>query len=64
MPPADPVAAGDGLTLAEMERRHITQMLEMKRWRVEGIGGAAQVLGMKPSTLRSRMTKLGIVRPR
>jgi transcriptional regulator with GAF, ATPase, and Fis domain len=34
------------------------------RWRIEGAGGAAQVLGMKPSTLRSRMLKLGVARPR
>jgi len=34
------------------------------RWRIEGTGGAAHLLGMKPSTLRSRMLKLGIARPR
>jgi formate hydrogenlyase transcriptional activator len=34
------------------------------RWRIEGSGGAAQMLGLKPSTLRSRMLKLGIARPR
>ena len=33
------------------------------RWRIEGAGGAAQQLGMKPSTLRSRMLKLGVARP-
>jgi hypothetical protein len=32
-------------------------------WRIEGPGGAAAVLGMKPSTLRSRMAKLRIARP-
>ena len=34
------------------------------RWRIEGSGGAAKLLGMNPSTLRSRMAKLGIERPR
>jgi len=63
LPFLEPVATGSRLTLEEIDRRHITQMLASSRWRVEGVGGAAQVLGMKPSTLRSRMAKLGIVRP-
>ena len=41
----------------------ILQTLERCRWRIEGAGGAAQVLAMKSSTLRSRMLKLGISRP-
>jgi len=63
LPFLEPVATGSRLTLAEIDRRHITQTLVSSRWRVEGAGGAAQVLGMKPSTLRSRMAKLGIARP-
>jgi transcriptional regulator with GAF, ATPase, and Fis domain len=63
LPFLEPVATGSRLTLEEIDRRHITQTLAGSRWRVEGAGGAAQVLGMKPSTLRSRMAKLGIVRP-
>ena len=51
-------------TLIEVERRHIVRVLEGCRWRIEGAGGSAQVLGLKPSTLRSRMLKLGIARPR
>ncbi len=51
------------LTLIEVERRHIVHVLSDVRWRVEGPGGAAQILGLKPSTLRSRMVKLGIIRP-
>jgi transcriptional regulator with GAF, ATPase, and Fis domain len=43
-----------------MEREHIQQALERSRWVVEGGHGAAQALGMKPSTLRARMRKLGI----
>ena len=38
------------------------QVLEMTKWRVRGKSGAAEVLGLKPSTLESRMSKLGIVR--
>jgi formate hydrogenlyase transcriptional activator len=59
---AAPLAAG--VTLIEIERRHIRNVLDTTRWRIEGGGGAAQLLGLKPSTLRSRMLKLGIARPR
>jgi len=48
----------------EVERRHIDNVLQTTQWRIEGPGGAAHILGMKPSTLRSRMAKLGIVRGR
>ena len=53
-----------GVTLVEIEKRHIRSVLDTTRWRIEGGGGAAQLLGLKPSTLRSRMLKLGIARPR
>ena len=49
--------------LVDVERRHIRNVLDTSRWRIEGVGGAAQVLGMKPSTLRSRLLKLRISRP-
>jgi DNA-binding NtrC family response regulator len=48
--------------LADVEREHIRRVLEERRWRIEGREGAALVLGLRPSTLRSRMKKLGIVR--
>jgi formate hydrogenlyase transcriptional activator len=63
LPVLDQVATGEGSTLTEIERRHIVHVLSGVRWRIEGAGGAAQVLGMKPSTLRSRMLKLGVARP-
>ena len=50
--------------LAEVEREHILSTLQETGWRVEGPKGAAQLLGMNPSTLRTRMRKLGIQRPR
>ena len=56
-------ADSGGATLVDVERRHIRNVLDTSHWRIEGPGGAAQVLGMKPSTLRSRMLKLGISRP-
>lgn len=49
--------------LAEIERSHILRVLEATGWRVRGQGGAAELLGLKPSTLESRMLKLGIRRP-
>ncbi len=52
-----------GQSIATIERTHMLDVLEQTRWRVEGDGGAALILGLKPSTLRARMRKLGIVRP-
>ncbi len=49
-------------TLADAERRHILRALEKAEWRISGRGGAAEQLGLKPSTLRSRMEKLGVKR--
>jgi transcriptional regulator with GAF, ATPase, and Fis domain len=53
-------AATEIRTLEETEREHILRTLEITRWRIKGPGGAAERLGMKPSTLYSRMEKLGI----
>jgi len=49
-------------TFEEVERNHLLHVLEMVGWRVRGDGGAAQILGLKPTTLESRMQKLGISR--
>lgn len=51
-----------GTTIEEVERNHISRELERSRWRVRGPGGAAETLGLKPTTLEARMKKLGIVR--
>jgi transcriptional regulator with GAF, ATPase, and Fis domain len=37
-------------------------VLDQVRWRIRGEGGAAQRLGLKPSTLESRISRLGIKR--
>ncbi|HEU5171541.1 MAG TPA: sigma 54-interacting transcriptional regulator [Gemmatimonadales bacterium] len=50
-------------TLEDLERRHIVQVLEQTGWRVSGPKGAAQLLGLKPTTLEARMKKLGVQRP-
>ena len=67
--PAPPVAAasttrhgGASAPLEDVERRHIVAVLKQSAWRIEGPGGAARLLNLNPSTLRSRMKKLGIQR--
>jgi transcriptional regulator with GAF, ATPase, and Fis domain len=49
--------------LVDVEREHIRSVLESSGWRVRGAGGAAEVLGLPPTTLETRMAKLGIRRP-
>jgi transcriptional regulator with GAF, ATPase, and Fis domain len=49
-------------TLEDLERSHILQVLQQTGWRIEGSKGAAMILGLNPSTLRSRLLKLGIRR--
>ena len=59
---ADPVFnSGGGLaSLEELEKRHILAVLDRTRGVIHGPKGAAKILGLHPSTLRSRMKKLGI----
>ena len=49
-------------TLEALERDYILSVLQKTSWRVSGDRGAAKILGMKPTTLESRMKKLGIKR--
>ena len=51
-------------SLADVEREHIRSVLESSGWRIRGTGGAADRLGLRPTTLETRMTKLGLKRPR
>jgi formate hydrogenlyase transcriptional activator len=51
-------------TLEEVERNQIRKILKETRWRIEGKDGTAAILGLHPSTLRARMHKLGILRPK
>ena len=50
-------------TLASFEADHIRATLESTNWRIRGAAGAAERLGLKPTTLESRMAKLGLARP-
>ncbi len=51
------------VTLAEKEIEYITAVLKKVNWKISGPNSAAEILGMRPTTLRSRMEKLGIQRP-
>ncbi len=62
--PAQAAGGRTGIsTLAELERRHILDVLRRTGWRVSGPRGAAKLLGLKPTTLEARMKKHGIARP-
>lgn len=54
--------ASDLPSLEELERRHILKVLKSTDWRIRGENGAAKILKLKPTTLASRMIKLGIKR--
>lgn len=65
---ADPVASvatdPPDESLLATERQHVLRVLERCGWRVRGNGGAAATLGLPPTTLESKMARLGIVRRR
>jgi formate hydrogenlyase transcriptional activator len=56
-------STNEGASMEEVEREHIVAVLTQAQWRIEGERGAARILNLQPSTLRSRMQKLGIIRP-
>jgi transcriptional regulator with GAF, ATPase, and Fis domain len=56
--------SNEARNLQEVERGHILHVLEETGWRVAGRSGAAQILGLKSTTLEARMKKLGIHRPK
>jgi len=60
--PGGKTGPGKTLTLEEMERQHIVDVLDHTNWRVSGEKGAARILAINPTTLEARMKKLGITR--
>jgi formate hydrogenlyase transcriptional activator len=50
--------------LIDVQKEHIRSVLEASRWRIRGAGGAADQLGLRPTTLETRMAKLGLTRPK
>jgi transcriptional regulator with GAF, ATPase, and Fis domain len=64
LPPATPSATKRSARLVDVEREHIRAVLESCGWRIRGAGGAAERLGLRPTTLETRMAKLHLLRPK
>ncbi|MGB5164293.1 MAG: sigma 54-interacting transcriptional regulator [Woeseiaceae bacterium] len=65
-PPPSLVASNDVLTeadLRELQKDNLVKALQQADWRVSGAGGAAELLGVKPTTLADRIRALGIEKP-
>jgi transcriptional regulator with GAF, ATPase, and Fis domain len=60
LPAAPQLEEDAALSMDEVQRRHILKVLDTAGGRIRGSGGAAELLGMKPTTLRSRMQRLGL----
>src|SRR5260370_32486387 len=59
-------AEGEYLTEPEMQRRereNLLVVLQKTGWKIKGVNGAAELLGVKPTTLISRMEKMDLTRP-
>ena len=63
VPETSSAATRRSIKLVDVERTHIRRVLESTRWRIRGVGGAAEQLGLKPTTLETRLAKLGLKRP-
>jgi DNA-binding NtrC family response regulator len=62
--PGSPTVKNQSAKLVDVQREHIRGVLEASGWRIRGTGGAADQLGLRPTTLETRMAKLGLTRPR
>ena len=62
LPPGS--AERHSVRLVDVEREHVKSVLDSTAWRIRGVGGAAERLGLKATTLETRMAKLGLQRPR
>lgn len=51
------------VSLDTIQRNHILNVLEQCNWKISGANGASELLDLKPSTLRDKMSKLGIKKP-
>jgi DNA-binding NtrC family response regulator len=63
LPASAPQSTSGSSKLVDIERAHIHSVLVNAEWRIRGVGGAAERLGLAPTTLETRMAKLGLVRP-
>ena len=64
IPASRPAGAVRSERLIDVQREHIRVVLESVRWRIRGAGGAAERLGLRPTTLETRMARLGLFRPK
>ena len=64
LPQIADTALSEFKSFEEMERDYILQVLKAKNWKIGGENSAASALGMPVNTLRGRMKKLGIKRPK
>lgn len=62
LPRTTPEDPEPSLLLADAQREHVRDVLEMTGWRIRGKDGAAEILGVNPNTLDSLMLRLGIAR--
>jgi formate hydrogenlyase transcriptional activator len=62
VPQQSAAAAKRSAKLADVEREHIRSVLDSGGWRIRGTGGAAEQLGLPPTTLEARLAKLGLKR--
>ena len=61
--PVQPSSDGSQIkTLAEREKDYILKILKLTNWKIRGKNGAAEILGLQPTTLESRMKKMDIIR--
>ena len=63
VPEESTASIGRSAKLEDVEREHILAVLESTGWRIRGVDGAARRLGLKPTTLESRLARLGLKRP-
>jgi formate hydrogenlyase transcriptional activator len=64
IPSAEANLPGKHATLEQNEKRHILAVLKTTGWRIRGKEGAAEILGVKPTTLEYRIKRLGLSRPK
>ncbi len=63
IPAQPPSSLRRSVKLVDVEREHVLSVVEGCGWRIRGVDGAAERLGLRPTTLETRMAKLGIKRP-
>jgi transcriptional regulator with GAF, ATPase, and Fis domain len=62
--PRSSIPPGRSTRMADVEKEHVRSVLESTGWRIRGSNGAADRLGLRPTTLETRMARLGLTRPK